>query len=538
MDSKNWQAEEMTIAKFHKLLRIDPTIGPDLVTTYLSAINQNDTTLKALITTNPSALQIAKDKVHETTTHNKTNTPYPSLHSIPIILKDNITTATQPTSAGVLALKTLTTKSNSIIVSKLLAAGAIILAKANLHEFALQGTTLSSLGGQTLNPHDLTRTPGGSSGGTGAALAANFGLAGCGTDTMNSLRSPASACGIVGFRPSTGQVSSVGIVPVSRTQDTAGPMGRCVADVRVLYEVMKGMEGEGEGDLAAVKRGSRRGGEIRIGVLEEYFQPEKQMQGDADADIKAEYLAENKMVQDIVRGSLDMIQDSDEDIVLVPIHPSSHPDWSIETLLSKADTQAFEFKECLDEFLQSDLIESTPHRCLESIVQSGEFEAQAMTHVFSAALEDSEMFSTSSDAYRSRMEYIAALKVAVEECFDKYDIDALAYPHQRQLAVKIGATKQPGRNGVLAALTGRPAICIPGKRFSVLFVCQEANSETTAGRSCKTASAVQGVPIGLELMGRRWEDDGLLDVAERAERILHLKSRENHLSCDEQLENK
>ncbi|KAJ5131530.1 uncharacterized protein N7515_007569 [Penicillium bovifimosum] len=495
MDSQ-WQAEDLTIAKLHKLLRIDPSIGPDLVNKYLEAINQHNGTLKALITINPEATSTARAKVHETTLLNKTNTPYPPLHSVPIILKDNISTAHQPTSAGVLALKTLHTK-DSILVCKLQSAGAIILAKANLHEFALQGTTLSSLGGQTLNPHDLTRTPGGSSGGTGAALAANFGLAGCGTDTMNSLRSPASACGIVGFRPSTGSVSSVGIVPVSKTQDTAGPMGRCVADVRVMYGVMKA-------ESLDMVRGGRRGG-IRIGVLEDYFQPV--MQGDADADVKAEYLAENQTVQDIVRRSLDMIQDQG-DIVLVPIHSCNHPDWSIETLLAKGDTQAFEFKECLDEFLQSGLIESTPHLSLESIAQSGEFEAQAMTHVFSAAREDPEMFSTTSDAYRSRLEYIAALKVGVEECFEKYDIDALAYPHQRQLAVKIGARTQPGRNGVLAALTGRPAICIP------------------AGRSPKTASAVRGVPIGLELMGRPWEDDGLLDLAERAERILQSRNRE------------
>jgi amidase len=457
MDSSEWQAEEMTIAEFHKLLRTDPSIGPELVHKYLEAINQHDGALNALILINIGAIQTARDKVLETTTLNKTNTPYPPLHSVPIILKDNISTANQPTSAGVRALKTLHTKADSVIVSQLRAAGAIILAKANLHEFALQGTTLSSLRGQTLNPYDLTRTPGGSSGGTGAALAANFGLAGCGTDTMNSLRSPASACGIVGFRPSTGRVSCVGIVPVSKTQDTAGPMGRCVADVRVLYRVMKGVEGS----LSSV-RGARRG-EVRVGVLESYFQPEIHGYADADADVKSEYLAENRMVQDIVRRSLDSIQDQDRDIVLVPIDPSSHPDWSYETLLAKADTQAFEFKECLDEFLQSPLIKSTPHRSLESIAQSGEFESQAMTHVFSAALEDPETFSTTSEAYRSRLAYIATLEKSVDECFDHYDVDALAYPHQRQLAVKIGAKKQPGRNGVLAALTRRPAICIPGK---------------------------------------------------------------------------
>lgn len=464
MNAPEWQSEDLSIVGFHRLLRIDPSIGPQLVNRYLEAIKQHDGTLKALITINSGAIAAAREKVSETITFNQTNKSFPPLHSVPIILKDNISTADLPTSAGVKALATLSTKVDSELASRLRAAGAIILAKANLHEFALQGITLSSLGGQTLNPYDLTRTPGGSSGGTGAALAANFGLVGCGTDTMNSLRSPASACGIVGFRPSTGRVPGAGIVPVSETQDTAGPMGRRVGDVRVMYGVMKEPIGTGGGsldDVSAPRHHSRVGRPVRIGVLEAYFQPE--IQEHADKDAESEYFAENQIVQNIIRTSLDMMQEQDEEIVLVPIATANHPDWSYETLLTKADTQAFEFKYCLDKFLQSPLILSTPHRSLESIVQSGEFDPRAMTHVFSAALDDPETFSMTSDAYRSRLDFIAALKESVTECFDTHDIDALVYPHQRQLPVKIGAKTQSGRNGVLAALTGRPAICIPGK---------------------------------------------------------------------------
>ncbi|KAJ5970134.1 uncharacterized protein N7479_000052 [Penicillium vulpinum] len=498
MDSPAWQAGEMTITKFHELLRIDPSIGPELVNEYLEAIKQYDGTLKSLIIINSTALETAIEKATETLTFNQTNKPFPPLHSVPIILKDNYSTADLPTSAGVKALQKLRTKDDSEVVSQLRAAGAIILAKANLHEFALQGITLSSLGGQTLNPYDKTRTPGGSSGGTGAALAANFALAGCGTDTMNSLRSPASACGVVGFRPSTGRVSCVGIVPVSATQDAAGPMGRSVGDVRILYGVMKRPDGEKVDSMEVSEATSRTSRQVRIGVLEAYFQSEIY----EDGTLELEYIAENQIVQDIIRLSLDSIQEQDADITFVPIAPSSHPDWSYGTLFAKADTQAFEFKHYLDEFLQSPLVSSTPHRSLESIAQSGEFDLQAMTHVFSAALEDPETFSLASEAYRSRLEYIAALKESVKQCFDRYELDALVYPHQTQLPVKIGANKQSGRNGVLAALTGRPAICIP------------------AGQSPKTVSAMLGVPVGLELMGRRWEDDELLDIAERVEGVL------------------
>ncbi|KAJ5779946.1 Amidase [Penicillium paradoxum] len=461
MPSLAWHAEEMTIIEFHKLLRIDPSIGPELVKRYLEAIAQHDGTLKALITINSDAIKIARDKAIETSAFNKRDKPFPLLHSVPIILKDNLSTSDLPTSAGVKALQNLYTKDDSEVVSRLRAAGAIILAKSNLHEFALQGISLSSLGGQTLNPYDLTRTPG---------------------------------------DPQAGQAQRwprTSALP----DDTAGPMGRSVGDVRALYRVMKEPVGASEGlveDVSATKR--QPGRQIRIGVLEAYFQPE--IHGDIGANTETEYLTENQTVQDIVRTSLSLIQQREEDIVLVSIPPSSHPDWSSETLLIKADTQAFEFKDCLNEFLQLPLISSTPHRTLGSIAQSGEFDPTAMTDVFFASLRDPETFSTTSEAYRSRLEHITILKESVRQCFDDFDIDALVYPHQRQLPVKIGAKKQSGRNGILAALTGRPAICIP------------------AGWSPRTESAVLGLPVGMELMGRRWKDDELLDLAERIESVL------------------
>ena len=116
----------------------------------------------------------------------------------------------------------------------------VILAKANLTELALVGTTASSLGGQTRNPYDLTRTPGGSSGGTGAAIAANFGMLGTGSDTGQSTRSPSSAQSLVGIRPTCGLVSRAGIIPVSPTQDEAGPIARTVQDAALMLDVMAG----------------------------------------------------------------------------------------------------------------------------------------------------------------------------------------------------------------------------------------------------------------------------------------------------------
>ena len=442
---------ELTISTFHDALRQHTTSCAAVVRAYLDRIAQYDPTLKTLISINPKALAIATEKDEETIQFLQNGARFPPLHGVTIILKDNYTTYDLPTSAGVAALRTLHS-TDSAVVHHLRTAGAIILAKANLHEFALNGTTTSSLGGQARNPYDLTRTPGGSSGGTAAALAANLGLVGCGTDTMNSLRSPASACAIVGFRPSKGNVSKKGIVPVSETQDVAGPMGRNVGDVRILYEAMR----HGDGGTVCEKSTMEDPGPIRVGVLETYFSLEEK-----DLNLPKKLVLENEMVQKIVRNALKIVQDIDANIELVPINSSCH-DWSLATLLTTVDTQSFEFKDCLEQFLQSPEI-SSPHRTLQSIINSGEYDMNAVTDVFYASMKDPVMYSRTSAEYKNRLNKIADLKESVRSCFDENVLDALVYPHQRQLAIEVGPTIQPRRNGVLAALTGNPAVCLPGE---------------------------------------------------------------------------
>ena len=449
---------ELTISGFHTALRQQTTSCATVTRTYLDRIAQHDQTLQSLICINNAALETAEKKDEEAKSFIKSNKPFPALHGVPVILKDNYGTHDLPTSAGAKALRTLCTAEDSTVVSNIRNAGAIILAKANLHEFALHGTTTSSLGGQTRNPYDLTRTPGGSSGGTAAALAANLGLVGCGTDTMNSLRSPASACAIVGFRPTLGTISCRGIVPVSETQDVAGPMARTVGDLRVLYGVMKG-------DSHHVPREDSSTRNIRIGVLEAYFGLEEE-----ESSLPAELVVENQGVQRVVRNAISSISEA-ANITLVPVQPTA--DWRLATLLARADTQSFEFRESLDTFLQSEIVSSTPHRTLESIAQSGEFHRDAITEAFTEPLENPDVYSRSSAEYRARLEFIASLKESVQRCFEIYGIDALVYPHQRQLAVHIGATRQPRRNGVLAVLTGRPAICLPGKLLPSISLVQK-----------------------------------------------------------------
>src|SRR5438034_9611778 len=164
------------------------------------------------------------------------------LHCIPVVLKDNYDTADMPTTGGSVTLAKSVPPADGFVVTRLRKAGAIILAKANLMELAWSGTTVSSLGVRTRKPYELTRTPGGSSGGTGAAIAANFGVLGTGTDTGQSIRSPASANSLVGVRPTRGLVSRAGIIPLSSTQDAAGPITRTVEDAARMLDVIAGYD--------------------------------------------------------------------------------------------------------------------------------------------------------------------------------------------------------------------------------------------------------------------------------------------------------
>ena len=166
------------------------------------------------------------------------------LHGVPLALKDNLDTADLPTSGGTPGLAGQRPKRNAVIVEKLLAAGAIVLGKCNMHELAFGITNNNATFGPARNPYAPDRIPGGSSGGTAVAVAARLAPGGVGTDTGGSVRVPAALCGIVGFRPSTGRWSQAGIVPISHTRDTPGPMARSVVDCALMDGVVTGAAGE------------------------------------------------------------------------------------------------------------------------------------------------------------------------------------------------------------------------------------------------------------------------------------------------------
>jgi len=201
----------------------------------IEAYEKSGPRLHALITVNPKALDDARALDAE----RKAKGPRGPLHGIPIILKDIIDTADLPTTGGFYGLRDSIPPQDSEQAKRLRAAGCIILAKANLSEFASAGS-VSTLGGVMKNPHALDRSPSGSSGGTGIGVAAWFAVFGLGTDTGGSIRGPSSACGIVGLKPTLGLNGRGGIMPLALSLDTVGPMARHVADIAAALNVMAG----------------------------------------------------------------------------------------------------------------------------------------------------------------------------------------------------------------------------------------------------------------------------------------------------------
>jgi amidase len=240
-----FRLEEATIAGLQEMMTSGRETSESIVALYLGRIRDVDRSgpgLNAVIEVNPDALSIARELDRE----RREKGPRGPLHGIPVLIKDNIDTADRmETTAGSLALLGSKPAKDAAVVDRLRAAGAVILGKTNLSEWANFRSSRSTSGwsgrgGQTRNPYALDRNPSGSSSGSAAAVSANLAAVAVGTETDGSIVSPASCCGIVGLKPTVGLVSRSGIVPIAHSQDTAGPMARTVADAAILLGAMTG----------------------------------------------------------------------------------------------------------------------------------------------------------------------------------------------------------------------------------------------------------------------------------------------------------
>ncbi|MDH4063361.1 MAG: amidase family protein [Acidobacteriota bacterium] len=286
--------DQATIADVNAAFQAGTLTSEALVKFFLARIEAFDRkgpALHAILTLNPKAVDTARALDAE----RKTRGPRSPLHGIPIVLKDNFDTADMPTTGGSVLLEGSVPPDDAFVVKKLRDAGAIVLAKVNMSEFA-SGAALSSLGGQSLNPHDLARTPSGSSGGTGVAIAAAYAMAGLGTDTGGSVRGPSTANGLAGLKPTHGLLSRDGIIPLALSFDTAGPLARSVYDIAAVLGVMTGVdpadeattksEGRFETDYTKfLDAGALKG--ARIGVARDFFGADEEVDWVMDSALEA-----------------------------------------------------------------------------------------------------------------------------------------------------------------------------------------------------------------------------------------------------------
>ncbi len=477
--------DEASVRSVHEALYAGKATCEQVVRHYLDRIDTYDDRgpgLRAIIAVNPRAIETAQqmDRLDNATRGRR------PLHCIPVVLKDNFHTADMPTTGGSVTFATLQTPDDAFVVKRLRDAGAIVIAKANLHELARSGTSVSSLGGQTRNPYDLTRTPGGSSGGTGAAIAANFGVLGTGSDTGQSIRSPSSANSLVGLRPTRGLLSRAGVMPFSTTQDEAGPITRTVEDAARMLDVIAGYDPAdpitafSAGHVpptytASLVRTGLNG--ARIGLLTD-------LMGRAPVHQDVNRLVESAVATMTTMGAT---------IVRVSI-----PD--LEALTRGLSLMSFEFKTAFDTYLAK-LGPAAPVKSLAELVARGGFHDSMR-----AGLEGDLKFADGPDSpdYQRMIARRNALRQAVMTVMATNRLDAILYPHQRRLVVPIGED-QVERNGVLSNSTGFPALTFPG------------------GFSPATATAPVGVPVGLELLGPEWSEPTLFTLAYAFEQATKLR---------------
>jgi amidase len=479
---------EASVTDIHKAFQNGTLSCHSLVKQYLDRIQAYDKqgpAVNAMLYVNPRAIEQADDFDRE---FKRTGKLKP-LGCIPIVLKDNFHTADMPTTAGSVLLKGAQPAKDAFAVARLRESGALILGKANLQEFASGGITVSSLGGQTKNPYDLTRTPSGSSGGTAVAVASNFAAAGTGSDTGGSIRSPSSANNLVGIRPTLGLISRDGIVPVSVTQDTIGPLTRNIADCARMLDAMAGYDpndpvtalsvGHIPKSYTAYLKNGLKG--ARIGLLKTLFG-------------KGPDYEEVNEVMDKAVAAL-----KEQGAVIVSIEDPALDSGRLEDLHLRMNE--FEFKADIDGYLRSQGSRVAVHSLAE-IIASGKYD-KSLEKFFTKAASHEDGFHEAG--YMQRRVEIDALKIEVANLMAQHHLDALVFPHQKCLVIPIGQTIQPDRNGSLGSLTGFPAIVIP------------------AGFSAPTANAPIGLPIGIEFLAPPWREPELLELAYGFEQTTHAR---------------
>jgi amidase len=445
---------EATIPELQSAMETGRLTSVELVDFYLARIAAYDDAgpkLNALILVNPAA----RDEAAALDAERARSGPRGPLHGIPVVLKDNIGTADMETTAGSTALEGFIPTKDAFQARKLRDAGAVIIGKANLFEFALGWSTVSSLGGQTLNPYDLSRDPGGSSGGTAVAVTANLAAAGLGTDTCGSIRLPAAHNDLYGLRPTSGLSSRAGVIPFSTTMDAVGPMARSVVDLAIMLDATVGAD---PADPSTVRVGTSYLNAVdadglsgrRIGLVT------------FDGDSEVERVLASA-IEALTAGGVEVVE------VTLPSGANIGPLFG-------------ELRFALDDYLAAQ--PRAPVRSLSEIV-----DLNVVTPAVGGFLSElAAVTSLETPAYRAALEGRSRFRDAVVALMDEHHLDAIAYPASSSPAALIGGDPGPFDCGS-AAYGGLPAMVVPA------------------------GFTPDGLPVSLELMGRPFAEPTLIAVA-------------------------
>jgi amidase len=464
----------------------------------IAAVDRAGPKLNAIIELNPDALMIA-DLCDAERRAGKVRGP---LHGIPILIKDNIATADQmETTAGSLALMGAKPPRDAHIVTRLRDAGAVILGKTNLSEWAnFRGSSSTSgwsgRGGQTRNPYALDRNPSGSSSGSAVAVSANLCVAAIGTETNGSIVSPASVCGVVGIKPTVGLVSRAGIIPIAASLDTAGPMARTVRDAAIVLQALAGRDerdaatAELPADLgldfaAALKPGALRG--ARVGVLRGPF-------------------GFRPWLDAIFTVAVSSLRDAGAEIIdlgeyagLRQMNPASF------------EVMQYEFKDGLNAYL-AELGSASKIKTLADVIAFNQAHAKEELGIFGQEilLQTQGKGPLTDKAYRdARATCIRISRTdGIDGMMNQHRLDAIVSlttgPASVGDPIYGGASASTGGSSGLAAVAGYPSVTLP-------------------------AAEVRGLPMGISFFGRAWSESKLLALAADFEARTRMRREPKHL---------
>jgi amidase len=478
-----FELDDTTISALQEGMRSGRYTARSIAEMYLArmdAIDKAGPAINAVIERNPDALRIAEERDAE----RKSGRVRGPLHGIPVLIKDNIDTADKMrTSAGSLALAESIAPRDSFIVARMREAGAVILGKTNLSEWANFRSTHSTSGwsgrgGQTKNPYVLDRNPCGSSSGTGASISANLAAVGVGTETDGSIVCPSSANGLVGIKPTLGLVSRSGIIPISHSQDTAGPMARTVTDAALLLAVLSGVDsrdsatadshGKAAADYTSVlEPGALKG--ARIGVSRNFFGFSDAVDRVMDEAIAAMKSAGATIIDPANITTANKFGDAEGDVL------------------------NFEFKADLNAYLAA-LGPSAPHKTLADLIAFNEQNKDREMPYFGQEqfIQAQAKGPLTSPAYRAARDKCLRLSrtQGIDATLAKYRLTAIVAPTGGPAwpTDLLNGDHFTGGSSTPAAVAGYPSVTVP-------------------------AGFIHGLPVGISFIGGRWSDAKLVGLA-------------------------